>query len=139
MNSIKNNKVRQKCIAKRIEKQYKESIVKKIENIKDIDTLESIENFIEDSKPLDLKTYISIHFDNYHEEVRNALEHEVRETWLDINNRFEPSDAYINHFCELYVQGHELDIWIHENGSLFNSCEIAVIIFKLWTKEIVFQ
>lgn len=133
------NQIRNKCVARNIERQCRESIMKKLESIKDIDTLESIDNFIEDSKPLDLKTYIDIHFDDYHEEVKKALEHEVRETWLDINNRFEPNDGYINHFCELYVQGHELDIWIHENGSLFNSCEIAIIIFKLWTKEIVFR
>ena len=130
---------KEKFIAKEIENKWKCSIVRKLDSIKDVDPLESIDNFIEESRPLDLTTYIDIHFDNYNKQVRRALEREARQIWIDIDNRFEPNDAYINHFSELYVQGHYLDIWIHENGSLFNPCEIAIIIFKLWTKEIVFQ
>ena len=139
MSNIKSNLIKKECLAKNIEKQYKKTIEEDLKNIKDIDVLESISNFIKDCNPITLEEYINIHFDNYHEEVRKALEHEVRTTWLEIKNRFEPTDGYIDHFCELYVQGHELDIWIHENGSLFNSCEVAIIIFKLWTKEIVFE
>ena len=130
---------KEKIMAKEIESKWKRSIIKKLDSIKDIDTLENIDNFIEESKPLNLTTYIDIHFDNYHKQVRRALEHEVRQIWLDINNRFETNDAYINHFSELYVQGHYLDIWIAESGTIFSSYELADIIFKLWTKEIVFQ
>lgn len=139
MNDIKDNPIRKKCQARNMEKQYRKSIEEDLKNIKDIDVLESISNFIKDCNPITLEEYINIHFDYQHEQVRRALEHEVRATWLEINNNFEPSDGYIDHFSELYVQGHELDIWIHENGSLFNPCEIAIIIFKLWTKEIVFN
>lgn len=139
MSNIKSNLIKKECLAKNIEKQYKKTIEEDLKNIKDIDVLESISNFIKDCNPITLEEYINIHFDYQHEQVRRALEHEVRTTWLEINNNFEPSDGYIDHFSELYVQGHELDIWIHENGSLFNPCEIAIIIFKLWTKEIVFQ
>lgn len=131
--------IRKKCTARKIEKEYRKIIEEDLKSIKDIDVLESISQFIKDCNPITLEEYINIHFDNYHEQVRKALEHEVRATWLEIKNRFEPTDEYIDHFSELYVQGHELDIWIHENGSLFNPCEIAVIIFKLWTKEIVFN
>ena len=135
MNAVK------KCIEKNIRRKYTESIVDKLNKIQDIDTLECIDNFIEECKPLDLKTYINVHFDGYHQEIRKALEHEVRSIYLDIEHldKFEPTDAYIDHFCELYVQGHCLDIWIAEHGSIFSSYELANIIFKLWTKEIVFQ
>lgn len=126
------------CIAKSIEEQHKKNIIDNLNDIKDIDVLKSINNFIKDCKPLDLKTYINVQFDGYHSEIRKALEHEVRRIYLDIN-KFEPTDAYIDHFCELYVQGHCLDIWIAEHGSIFSSYELANIIFKLWTKEIVFE
>lgn len=121
------------------EKKIRKNIKNELNMIKDIDTLTKIENFIKESKPINLNTYINIHFDKYHKEIRKELEHQVRETWLEINNQFEPSCSYIDHFCELYVQGYSLDIWIAENGCLFSSYEMANIIFKLWTKEIVFQ
>lgn len=113
------------------------NIFREMERINDIDSLIAIEEFVRDCQPIDLHTYINIHFDEYHEQVRQAFEHEVRSIYLDIKDMLEPSCDYVNHFCELYVQGHELDIWIHENGSLFNPCELAVVIFKLWTNEIV--
>ena len=127
-----------KCTARNIEKQCKKDIVDKLDDIKDIDVLKSIDNFIEDCRPLDLKTYINTQFDGYHSEIRKALEHEVRRIYLDID-KIEPTDAYVDHFCELYVQGHCLDVWIAEHGSIFSSYELANIIFKLWTKEIVFE
>lgn len=130
-----NNK---KCIAKKIEKQWKNTIISRLDYIKDIDVLESIDQFVEECEPITLKDYINVHFDKYHSEIKKELEHEVRKIYLEIGNKFE-SDPYIDHFCELYVQGYSLDIWIHENGSLFNPCELALIIFKLWSKEIVFQ
>lgn len=123
----------------KLENEKKQSIIGKLNSIKDMDTLECIENFVMDSVPISLSQYIDIHFDAYHSEVKKALEHEVRSMWLDIGNRFEPSYTYIDHFCELYVQGHSLDVWIQENGSLFSGYELATIIFKLWTKEIVFR
>lgn len=135
MNAIK------KCIEKNTARKYKENIVDKLDEIQDIDTLQTIDNYIEECKPLNLHTYINVHFDGYHPEIKKALEHEVRRIYLDIEriDKFEPTDAYINHFCELYVQGHCLDIWIAEYGSIFSSYELANIIFQLWTKEIVFQ
>lgn len=130
---------KEKFIAKEMEKHWKESIVSKLNNIEDIDVLESIDEFIGECEPITLEEYINIHFDECHKNVREALEHEVRGICLYVFDKFEPQDAYINHFSEMYVEDYPLDIWIHENGSLFNPCEIATIIFKLWTKEIVFQ
>lgn len=129
MSSIENNEIRK----------HKKSIVKELENIKNIEALENIEKYIKDCKPKTLEEYINLNFDDYHKEIRKALEHEVREIYLLINNRFCPEEKYITDFCELYVQGHCLDIWIGEQCPMFNPLELAIIIFKLWTKEIVFR
>lgn len=114
-------------------------IIKELKKIHDIDSLIAIEEYIKDSKPIDLNTYINCEFDVHHKCVREELEHEVRTIYLEIANKFEPESEYINHFGELYVEGYPLDSWIQNRGSLFNAWEIANIIFKLWTKEIVFR
>lgn len=113
-------------------------INKELEKINDLDVLIEINDYIRNQRPTPLEYYIDRHY-QHDDAVKKALEFEVRQIWLDINNKFEPNSEYIDHFCELYVQGHELDIWIHEHGSLFNPCDLAQIIFKLWCKEIVWR
>lgn len=115
------------------------NIIKELKKIHDIDSLIAIEEYIKESQPINLNTYINSEFDVHHKYVREELEHEVRAIYLEITNRFEPKSKYISHFSELYIEGYPLDSWIQNRGSLFNTWEIANIIFKLWTKEIVFN
>ena len=118
-----------------------------------ITQLHDILSLVESKKPLKLREYIKQSFEegkigglgcediNNQPAVLQAFEHEVRAICLELGPNFkliEPSSEYIDHFCEMYVQGHELDIWIHEGGSLFNPCELAFVIYLLYTGEVVF-
>ena len=108
-------------------------------------------SFIEEKKPLTLTEYIKEYFGSNgfgcddvfkKQDVLIAFEHEVRSICLELGSNFElvePSSEYIDHFCEMYVEGHELDIWIHENGSVFNPCILAHVIYLLYTGEVVFK
>lgn len=76
------------------------------------------------------------------EKIYDAFEHEVRALCLELGNNFSEIKAnsdHIDHFCELSVNGQDLDIWIHEGGSLFNPSDLAYVIYKLYIKEITFR
>lgn len=115
-----------------------------------ITQLYDVLDFVQEKKPLKLKEYIkeNIGYNSFgcdeifrQQEVLQAFEHEVRDICLCLGLNFEqiePSSEYIDHFCEMYVQGHELDIWIHEEGSMFNPRELAHVIYLLYTGEVVF-
>lgn len=115
--------------------------------------LNDVLSLVKEKKPLKLKEYIKQSFEegkiggvgckdiNNQPAVLQAFEHEVRAICLELGPNFkliELSSEYIDHFCEMYVQGWELDIWIHEGGSLFNPSELAFVIFLLYTGEVVF-
>lgn len=108
---------------------------------------------VKEKKPLKLKEYIKKSFEegtisgigcndiNNQPAIIQAFEHEVRAICLELGPNFEKvetSSEYIDHYCEMYVQGYELDIWIHEDGSLFNSYDLAWVIYLLYTEEVVF-
>lgn len=112
-------------------------ITKNLENINNIDTLMEINEFIIDKKPKTLREYIDLNFIEYDNHVRDALEHEVRGKYLNMSHeKVEPENEHISHWCELYVNGQNLDIWISEGAGIFHPYEIANMIFKLWSKEI---
>lgn len=114
--------------------------------------LHDILSLIKAKKPLKLREHIKKSFEegrigagcdeiNNQPAVLQAFEHEVRAICLELGPDFkkvETSSEYIDHFCEMYVQGYELDIWIHEGGSLFNPSELAFVIYLLYTGEVVF-
>lgn len=116
-----------------------------------ITQLHDVLTFVKEKKPLTLTEYIkeNIGHNSYgcndmfqKPEVLKAFEHEVRAICLELGPSFKlvnTSSEYIDNFCEMYVQGHELDIWIHENGSMFNPCELAHVIYLLYTEEVVFR
>lgn len=114
-------------------------IIDMVKRIEDIDALLAIEQFVKENEPMTLRTYINCKFDTYHVAIRRRLEEEVLCIFDEVKDELKPSENYIDHFCELFVDGFEIDIWIHEQGTLFNPTMIANIIFKLWTKEIVLR
>lgn len=115
-----------------------------------ITQLHDVLTFVEEKKPLSLTEYIKEHIghgtygcdDVFRKpEVLKAFEHEVRAICLELGPDFEKietSSQYIDHFYEMYVQGEEIDIWIQENGSMFNTYELAHIIYLLYTGEVIF-
>lgn len=127
-----------------VDKIYKEL------GILSITQLEDILTEVQNKKPLSLKEYIKENFghDSFgcdeifrQEEILQAFEHEIRAICLELGPKFklvETTSEYIDHFSEMYVQGHELDIWIHEAGCVFNPCELAFVIYLLYTGEVVF-
>lgn len=117
----------------------KNEINNRLKNIKDLDSLLLINEFIKECEPINLKTYINIHFDDKSQDIKDAFEHEVREIWLKMQRyTVEPTSNYISHWSDIYVQGWQLDIFIAEEGALFSSYELADVIYRLWIKEIVF-
>lgn len=115
--------------------------------------LNDVLSLVEEKKPLKLKEYIKQSFKegkigglgcediNNQPAILQAFEHEIRAICLELGPDFEEIEAssqYIDHFCEMYVDGYEIDIWIHEGGSLFNPCELAFVIYLLYTGEVVF-
>lgn len=119
--------------------QIKIQIKDMLERIEDADALLAIEQFIKENEPMTLRRYIDCEFNEYHVAIRRKLEEEILCIFDEIKDKLKPSENYIDHFCELFVDGFEIDIWIHEQGTLFNPTMIANIIFKLWTKEIVLR
>lgn len=133
-------------------REIRNKIDRELDKINSLTVLADIEFYIEKQKPLKLKDYIKESFKdgkisgagckeiNNQPAILQAFEHEVRAICLELGHNFEKVEAgpFIDHFCEMYVQGHELDIWIHENGSLFNPCELAFVIYLLYTGEVVF-
>ena len=116
--------------------------------------LNDVLSLVKEKKPIELREHIKKSFEegriggigcqdiNNQPAILQAFEHEIRAICLELGPDFkkiETSSQYIDHFCEMYVQGHELDIWIHENGSLFNPCELAFVIYLLYTGEVVFR
>jgi len=82
------------------------------------------------------------------ESVGRNLGTEVRSLCLELGCNFSKLKAtnnYAKHWCDLYVaeKGYpyaiELDTWISERVPLFNVYVLADIIYKLYTKEIVFR
>ena len=76
------------------------------------------------------------------EKIYDAFEHEVRSLCLELGYNFseiKASSDNVDHFCELKVNGQDLDIWIHEGDPLFNPSELAYVIYLLYTKEITFR
>lgn len=118
-----------------------------------ITQLEDILSIAREKRPLKLKDFIRQEFENKRirgvgcqdinnqPEILQAFEHEIRAICLELGPDFkkvETSSQYIDHFCEMFVEGEELDLWIHEIGSLFNPCELAHVIYLLYSKEVVF-
>ncbi len=127
-------------------------IESEIQNL-NITQLEDVLSVIKSKKPLNLKDFIKKEFDdreiggigckdiNNQAEVRQAFEHEVRAICLKLGPDFKKiktKSQYIDHFCEMYVEGYDLDIWIQEHCPLFNPSELAFIIYLLYTEEVIF-
>lgn len=125
-----------------------------LSDVKDFDKLYDIKNILT-KEPTKIDVFIRDMFDKYYNEdmyktddILHAFEHEVRKLCLELDydrksenilKRIEPSSEYVDHYCELKVDGYELDIWISEdNNSPFDPRELAWTIFNIYCGKVVF-
>lgn len=134
----------------------RKKIIKRIKDTNNWDMLDKIENIIGEEDKVYITDFITEMFkknyplgtceytDHYHDPVIiDAFEEDIRRIYLKISNKLIPSSNYINHWCDLYVKtrGHELelDLWISEQGYLFNTSELCWVIFNIWCDKITFE
>lgn len=124
-----------------------------LSDVKDFDKLYDIKNILT-KKPVKIDVFIRDMFDKYGEDmyktddILHAFEHEVRKLCVELDydrksenilKRIKPSSEYVDHYCELKVDGYELDIWISEdNNSPFDPRELAWTIFNIYCGKVVF-
>lgn len=125
-----------------------------LSDVKDFDKLYDIKNILT-KEPTKIDVFIRDMFDEYYNEdmyktddILHAFEHEVRKLCVELNydrksenilKRIKPSSEYVDHYCELKVDGYELDIWISEdNNSPFDPRELAWTIFNIYCGKVVF-
>lgn len=125
-----------------------------LSDVKDFDKLYDIKNILT-KEPTKIDVFIRDMFDKYYNEdmyktldILHAFEHEVRKLCIELNydrksenilKRIKPSSEYVDHYCELKVDGYELDIWISEdNNSPFDPRELAWTIFNIYCGKVVF-
>ena len=125
-----------------------------LSDVKDFDKLYDIKNILT-KEPTKIDVFIKDMFDTYYNEdmyktddILHAFEHEVRKLCVELDydrksenilKRIKPSSEYVDHYCELKVDGYELDIWISEdNNSPFDPRELALTIFNIYCGKVVF-
>lgn len=141
------------------ENRYKMKLVDEIVGLlgttKNLEVLRGIRNELK-KEPMNIMEFIRDLFDtNYNENIYKsndilyAFEHAIRgisyKLRYDKNServfkKIEASSGYIDHYCELKVDGLELDLWISENNDTpFDPKDIAWTIFNIYCGKVVFQ
>ena len=131
-----------------------DEIVGLLEITKNLEVLRDVRDELK-KEPVNIMDFIRDLFDtNYNEgiyksnDILCAFEHAVRsisyELGYDKNServfkKIEATSGYIDHYCELKVDGLELDLWISEtNGTPFDPKDIAWTIFNIYCGKVVF-
>ena len=138
----------------------KNKIIDKIKSTNNYDLLDKIEKELNE-QPKYIKDFIielfeknygdNIYGDVYcNNEVMYAFELTIRRIWIEIKDSLIPEGDNIDHWCELYVKRkpnqrsnklykEDLDIWISEQGYLFDSRELAWVIYNIWCEKVTFS
>lgn len=120
------------------------------------DSLRKVLKLIKDESKVYITDYIENFMNEYYKDayayeefIIEALEHEIRTFCSKLGyNKQEISkpfkkivadDEYICSFWELKVRGQDLDIWIEEQGTIFNPKDIAIIICDVYCGKITFE
>lgn len=141
------------------ENKYKMKLVDEIVGLlgttKNLEVLRSIRNELK-KEPMNIMEFIRDLFDtNYNENIYKsndilyAFEHAIRSISYKLKydknservfKKIEASSGYIDNYCELKVDGLELDLWISENNDTpFDPKDIAWTIFNIYCGKVVFQ
>lgn len=141
------------------ENKYKTKLVDEIVGLlgttKNLEVLRSIRNELK-KEPMNIMEFIRDLFDtNYNENIYKsndilyAFEHAIKSISYKLKydknservfKKIEASSGYIDNYCELKVDGLELDLWISENNDTpFDPKDIAWTIFNIYCGKVVFQ
>lgn len=141
------------------ENKYKMKLVDEIVGLlgttKNLEVLRSIRNELK-KEPMNIMEFIRDLFDtNYNENIYKsndilyAFEHAIKSISYKLKydknservfKKIEASSGYIDNYCELKVDGLELDLWISENNDTpFDPKDIAWTIFNIYCGKVVFQ
>lgn len=121
-----------------------EDIIAHLEDV-DILTLYGVRRMLEECKALTLKEYIDKWWGKYSEGFRKDLEHEVRRMYLKTKplcgSIIEPADEsnLIECMWDITINGESPDVWVMEQGTVFNYTDIAKIIFDIYIGKVVFK
>lgn len=97
-------------------------------------------------EPIPLKVYIDKHWSEYSEGFRKDLNHEVRKIWLGISpgctdtmDCITPVEGceLIESVWDIQINGETPDIWVMEQGTVFNCTDIAEMIFNIYIGKVV--
>ena len=138
----------------------KKELIKKIKKSENWDMLDKIEEMLKE-EPKYITDFITEMFEkdsNYcgleevycNENVIKAFEMDIRRIWLKIKNNIVPQKDYIDHWSELYVETkvnscstktyeEDLDLWIMEQGFMFDSRDLAWVIFNIYCEKVTFK
>lgn len=131
-----------------------DEIVGLLGTTKNLEVLRDVRDELK-KEPMDIMNFIRDLFDtNYNEnmyksnDILYAFEHAVRSMSYDLKydgsserifKKIEASSECIDHYCELKVDGLELDLWISENNNTpFDPRDIAWTIFNIYCGKVVF-
>ena len=132
-----------------------DEIVGLLETTKNLEVLRDVRDKLKKG-PMNIMVFIRDLFDtNYNEgmyksnDILYAFEHAIRSISYELGydgsserifKEIEASSGYIDHYCELKVDGLELDLWISENNDTpFDPKDIAWTIFNIYCGKVVFS
>lgn len=132
-----------------------DEIVGLLETTKNLEVLRDVRDKLK-KEPMNIMIFIRDLFDtNYNEgmykynDILYAFEHAIRSISYELGydgsserifKKIEASSGYIDHYCELKVDGLELDLWISENNDTpFDPKDIAWTIFNIYCGKVVFS
>ena len=132
-----------------------DEIVGLLETTKNLEVLRDVRDKLK-KEPMNIMVFIRDLFDtNYNEgmyksnDILYAFEHAIRSISYELGydgsserifKKIEASSGYIDHYCELKVDGLELDLWISENNDTpFDPKDIAWTIFNIYCGKVVFS
>lgn len=136
----------------------KNEIKEMVNNTYDIDLLCDIKKQMK-QKPLHISEFIVEMFEkNYNSDdvycnndVMYAFEHTIRKICMELKYNvctgefkgLRPASEYIEHWSELDVivknYNLELDLWISEQGYLFDARELAWVIYNIYCGKVTFK
>lgn len=132
-----------------------DEIVGLLEITKNLEVLRDVRDELK-KEPVNIMDFIRDLFDtNYNEgiyksnDILCAFEHAIRSISYKLKydgssekifKKIEANSEYIDHYCELNVDGLVLDLWISENNDTpFDPKDIAWTIFNIYCGKVVFS
>ena len=137
--------------------EQREKIIKTIRNTDNWDMLDKIEHILKEEPKYITDFIIEMFEENYGEgclqdvycsdEVMYAFELSVRQIMLKIQGKLKTTARYVDHWSDLYVEvkyenreyAEDLDVWISEQGFIFDSRELAWVVFNIWCGKVTFK